>query len=140
MARKKAVLLRSKFGFLRRCAEILEREADKHDRTLNGEIVHRLTQPFVQADRKAVAEAAVKDVLKRLGPDWEKLLPTPFAQADRKAVAKTAVDDVLNSLGPEEVAEAAVDDIRRRLDPEGVDRAEKELLRIINADLKRRGK
>jgi hypothetical protein len=140
MARKKAVPAQIKIRLPEALRRDLEREAAKNNRTLNGEIVYRLTQPFVEADRKAVAEAAAEDVLKRLGPDWEKLLPTPFMQADRKAVAEAAVADVLNSLGPEEVAEAAVDDIRRRLDPEGVDRAEKELLRILTTDLERHGK
>jgi Arc-like DNA binding dprotein len=66
MARKKAVPAQIKIRLPEALRRDLEREATKTGRTLNGEIVHRLTQPFVQADREAVAEAAVEKALGRL--------------------------------------------------------------------------
>jgi Arc-like DNA binding domain len=63
MARKKTVPVQIKIRLPEALRRDLEREAAKNGRTLNGEIVHRLTQPFVQADRLAVATAAADNAL-----------------------------------------------------------------------------
>jgi Arc-like DNA binding domain len=59
MARKKRQPAQIKIRLPEALRRSLEREADKNGRTLNGEIVHRLTQPFVEADREALIETAV---------------------------------------------------------------------------------
>jgi hypothetical protein len=67
----------------------LEREAAKTGRTLNGEIVYRLTQPFVQADRRAIAAAAASDTVKSIlentgfGSLFAKVSPDLLAKAQR---------------------------------------------------------
>jgi hypothetical protein len=66
MARKKAGPAQIKIRLPEALRRDLEREAAKTGRTLNGEIVHRLTQPFVQADREAIAEAAAEKAYGRL--------------------------------------------------------------------------
>jgi hypothetical protein len=66
MARKKAGPAQIKIRLPEALRRDLEREAAKKGRTLNGEIVHRLTQPFVQADREAIAEAAAERMFGRL--------------------------------------------------------------------------
>ena len=60
----------------------LEREADKAGRTLNGEIVHQLTQPFVQADRQEVVrEAAKQAALDAINNMLAKVSRDDFARA-----------------------------------------------------------
>ena len=63
MARKKTAPAQIKIRLPDALRRDLEREAAKSGRTLNGEIVHRLTQPFVQADRKAVASQAAQEAV-----------------------------------------------------------------------------
>jgi hypothetical protein len=58
MARKKAVPAQIKIRLPEALRRDLEREAAKNGRTLNGEIVHRLTQPFERADREDMAAEA----------------------------------------------------------------------------------
>jgi Arc-like DNA binding domain len=60
MPRKKRLPAQIKIRLPEALRRELEREAAKNSRTLNGEIVYRLTQPFVQADRKAIAAAAAE--------------------------------------------------------------------------------
>jgi Arc-like DNA binding domain len=67
MARKKVRPAQIKIRLPEKLRRDLEREADKHGRTLNGEIVHRLTQPFVEADRKAIAAEAAEKAGERAG-------------------------------------------------------------------------
>ena len=63
MARKKARPAQIKIRLPETLRRNLEREAAKTGRTLNGEIVYRLTQPFEQADRGAIATAAATKLL-----------------------------------------------------------------------------
>jgi hypothetical protein len=58
MARKKRPPAQIKIRLPEKLRRALEREAAKNDRTLNGEIVHRLTEPFVQADQEELIETA----------------------------------------------------------------------------------
>jgi Arc-like DNA binding domain len=67
MARKKRQPAQIKIRLPEALRRSLEREADKNGRTLNGEIVHRLTQPFVEADREALIETAVGRALAKAG-------------------------------------------------------------------------
>jgi plasmid stability protein len=72
MVRKKAAPAQIKIRLPEALRRDLEREAARHGRTLNGEIVYRLTQPFIQADREAVAVAAVETTLEKMwGPPDE---------------------------------------------------------------------
>jgi Arc-like DNA binding domain len=66
MARKKAAPAQIKIRLPEALRRDLERAATKSGRTLNGEIVHRLTQPFEQADREAIAEKAAEKAYGRV--------------------------------------------------------------------------
>jgi hypothetical protein len=63
MARKKAAPAQIKIRLPATLRRELEREATKNGRTLNGEIVHRLMEPFEQADRQEIARTAAQEVL-----------------------------------------------------------------------------
>ena len=87
MARKKAPA-QIKIRLPEALRRDLEREAAKHGRTLNGEIVYRLTQPFIQADREAVAAAAASDAVKNL---LAKISPEDFAKAAEEVAPSPAI-------------------------------------------------
>ncbi len=65
MARKKARPAQIKIRLPETLRRDLEREAAKAGRTLNGEIVYRLTQPFVQADLETAAKKGAEQAIGR---------------------------------------------------------------------------
>jgi Arc-like DNA binding domain len=96
MARKRAAPVQIKIRLPDALRRDLEREATKNGRTLNGEIVHRLTQPFVQADRLAVAEAAAERAVERYLKR-----ATPAERAAYQAGVEAAEQDYRESLKEE---------------------------------------
>jgi hypothetical protein len=93
MARKKAAPAQIKIRLPEALRRDLEREAAKNRRTLNGEIVHRLTQPFEQADRKAIAGAAADEAYKRLLGSIKAIDPVLRAHPEARPEARRKADE-----------------------------------------------
>jgi hypothetical protein len=90
MVRRKSVPAQIKIRLPDALRRDLEREARNNGRTLNGEIVYRLTEPFVQADRQAVAKAAANQALDEFVKDLGRLPDS--AEATHRGRIRVATD------------------------------------------------
>jgi hypothetical protein len=106
MARKKRPPAQIKIRLPEKLRRTLEREAAKNDRTLNGEIVYRLTEPIAVME---TTERAASAILDRVSEQLEQI-------SRRIDKARRESDDYMAQKGETELFGTPLTEINAKLD------------------------